>query len=952
MKQKIYLFLLLIIIFLSFNAQIEAATINVCPDTTGNCQYVGTKGIQEAIEKAADGDTISIKSGNYPSSSPIVIDKNYKYENCLLNTRGKKLTLSGEGNVVIDNQNGEPMTTGICVMGGEVNINSISVKQTLRFALYIQNAKAIVTNMKTIDIDNTSVVIRQSRVMIFNSLFTGGGIDVAGDSYARIENNTTYGGAISFNLCNNDQTTADVSNNIMARASITAACPQGAANIKLKNNIVYKGSTTGDMACVGPGADEGSCAAGELCTDVRYEWPGFVGADENGTICVWGEGWIQGDFNTRTDSLATKAGVGLSAGTCVSGNSASCKNYIAANPLPEIQTQNIQNTTTNTNQQTQTQIQERVDSGTITACPNGPSQICLQQAIDSSKNGNTIIIKSGTYSGSDNYPLSPDNTTTTCFINLGEKSLVLKGENGTVLFGEGHDKPDVYAKRNGICGRNSDVVIDSIRVKEFQGGGLNFANSRLVLKNSIIEGNDSGGTHFNNVSLLAVNNYFVANIGIQPAGTAAIKAYNNTFYESKAINTACNINVPPIDFINNIVVDPELTIGAGWIYGDCPDTASQFKTKNIKYNLIWKNNHPCYENHEYCDDFTGKVNADPQFVEPVIDQRGMAAWANFNFNPGSPAVGAGDPGIPGGKDLGISGGPCTNGASNTCGQFIQNNLPALPETVIPGLQQPGAQLPNPQGRVVFEDNVLPQFMPIINMIKIPFSDLFRDNNLIIASSFNSTSSNGWITKTTTPQTTTPAIAPATIIGKEFRNEAALQMIGFVNGDNIIAAVGAQKKQFVQNHRYRVSFKYTATSEFQIASGSDINDIFVTVPLNQGVSQFATTTFVSTKKGGCTAGNNCWLTFIVNNNTVNISDLKVEDLSEPVPQKKDEFFMNLFLYVFFSVVFIMFYHMALSIQNFNIFLMIAYFVIGGVVGLWFKSWEMGMAISMALTLIFI
>jgi len=326
---------------------------------------------------------------------------------------------------------------------------------------------------------------------------------------------------------------------------------------------------------------------------------------------------------------------------------------------------------------------------------SGTDVKAIQQAIDSAQNGDTILIKAGTYSGSQGLPYTGSNTQATCFINLGQKNLTLKGENGTILFGEGHDKPDTYASRAGICSDGGAVTIDNIRVKEFQGGGLRFTGGSLILKNSIIEGNDSGGMHFNNTSLLAVNNFFVANIGVQPRGLASIKVINNTFFSSKGINADCHKDLPSIDFVNNIVVDAELTIGAGWIVGDCPETVAQFKTKNIAYNIIWKENHPCYENHEYCTDFKGKINADPAFIEPVIDQRGMAGWANFGFKEGSPAVGAGDPTIPGPKNIGSTGGPCVDPSSSTCTTYISQNIPqpgeSSPETG-PG----GGSIENPE----------------------------------------------------------------------------------------------------------------------------------------------------------------------------------------------------------------------------------------------------------------
>lgn len=62
-------------------------------------------------------------------------------------------------------------------------------------------------------------------------------------------------------------------------------------------------------------------------------------------------------------------------------------------------------------------------------------------------------------------------------------------------------------------------------------------------------------------------------------------------------------------------------------------------------------------------------------------------------------------------------------------------------------------------------------------------------------------------------------------------------------------------------------------------------------------------------------------------------------------------MDLTLYIIFSAVFIMVIHFAFGIKNFNLFLMIGYFVLGGFIGFWFKSAEMGFIVAVVLSLIF-
>ncbi len=343
-------------------------------------------------------------------------------------------------------------------------------------------------------------------------------------------------------------------------------------------------------------------------------------------------------------------------------------------------------------------IPNRVDAITYTVCAAAGAGCDhvgsdgIQKAINEAHDGDTILIKGGTYTSA---------VTGTCAIDSGAKKLTIKGEsdsrggNGTMLFGEGHDKPDVYPNRAAVCVNGGELTIDDIHLKEFQGGAVRATNSRLILKNNVIDGHDSGAIHLYNSSVLAVNNYFVANSGggaLIPFGNSPIKAFNNTFYD-KALNAECGKDLPAIDFVNNIVVDIELTVGAGGIFGDCPATVTQFKNKHIAYNLIWKNrdntDHPCYPNHEYCDSYTGKISADPMLNVPAIDQRGWRWGGDFSPQDGSPVIGAGDPAVLGTKNLGATGGPCATPNTATCQQFITDNWPPAPQPPEPPPQPPG-----------------------------------------------------------------------------------------------------------------------------------------------------------------------------------------------------------------------------------------------------------------------
>jgi hypothetical protein len=267
-------------------------------------------------------------------------------------------------------------------------------------------------------------------------------------------------------------------------------------------------------------------------------------------------------------------------------------------------------------------------------------------------------------------------TATTCFLRIEGKTVTLKG-SGAIIFGEGHDKPylDPYQTRAGICVINGGVVLDGIRIKEFQKRCLVSYNSTVVAKNSIIEGCDEGGVSMlGNSKGLFVNNFFVATGAVLMWQNSYAKLVNNTIYASNIqyfFHPNSNDSAK-VEAINNIIVNEENTIGqVGW----WPTEVDKMNNSVFSNNLIWKNSKPCYPPLEYCADFPGKIVADPMFIEPVIDQRGMAAWANFGFKDGSPAVGKGDASIPGTKNLGQSGGPCSEPASSVCSSFISANTP-------------------------------------------------------------------------------------------------------------------------------------------------------------------------------------------------------------------------------------------------------------------------------------
>jgi hypothetical protein len=63
-------------------------------------------------------------------------------------------------------------------------------------------------------------------------------------------------------------------------------------------------------------------------------------------------------------------------------------------------------------------------------------------------------------------------------------------------------------------------------------------------------------------------------------------------------------------------------------------------------------------------------------------------------------------------------------------------------------------------------------------------------------------------------------------------------------------------------------------------------------------------------------------------------------------------MNIYYYIIFAAVYIMTIHFAIAIRNeFNTFLMIGLFVLGGTIGYFMNSYELGFTLSIVLSLVF-
>jgi hypothetical protein len=123
------------------------------------------------------------------------------------------------------------------------------------------------------------------------------------------------------------------------------------------------------------------------------------------------------------------------------------------------------------------------------------------------------------------------------------------------------------------------------------------------------------------------------------------------------------------------------------IGGGCFHNPGKLDNDTFSYNLIWGNegdNTKCGA-EELCEDFTGRVNADPKFVNPEA--------GDFHLQAGSPAINSGAPDIkdPDGSrsDMGVYGGP------GACGS--DPNLPGCisAPTSIPKVSNTPTPTPTP-----------------------------------------------------------------------------------------------------------------------------------------------------------------------------------------------------------------------------------------------------------------
>jgi parallel beta-helix repeat protein len=323
-----------------------------------------------------------------------------------------------------------------------------------------------------------------------------------------------------------------------------------------------------------------------------------------------------------------------------------------------------------------------------------PNQfLTIQEAIDTAKPGDTILVASGVYR------LSRGN------ITVAEKSITLKSSFGakkTIIEGRGSDPVITFVEdSHSVIDGFTITSINDTNTTAVRGGGIYCApSSSPSIINNIITGNSAvfgAGIYCADSATPTITNNVISGNNASSAGGGifAFKASpniaNNRIMENQASNAGCGFasykGSPRIT--NSIIWNNKATSGGGI---SCHKSSSSIVnvtitgnvagygggiffdrgSMTITNNILWANKDDLYSglfntdsrpNHTDVGDrdfwgINGNISADPQFMDPEN--------GDFRLRSGSPCIDAGNPDpiyndTDGSRnDMGAYGGPGAN----------------------------------------------------------------------------------------------------------------------------------------------------------------------------------------------------------------------------------------------------------------------------------------------------
>lgn len=309
---------------------------------------------------------------------------------------------------------------------------------------------------------------------------------------------------------------------------------------------------------------------------------------------------------------------------------------------------------------------------TWTVCPDGiaPPEGCqyfgaagIQQAIDQTADGDTVLVKAGDYNEVEiqiGFGAHPKKTNVTI---KGENKPTLKGKSAEVIIFIGGNSQGItiegfnisHAGAHGIAtGSNVSVVIRSNNIFNSANAGISIIEeSRASILNNVINNNEGSGIQVaSNANVEISNNLIHSNLG------PGVYAENSELFARN--NTVVNNHSNGIDCVSNCDLRNNISYGNNF-FGIIGANESAFT--NLKYNLSFGNtvanwNEPSGGQFPNWPPATN-LTVDPKFVSTT----------DYHLQAGSPAINAGDPSIldPDGSrsDIGAYGGPASCGLDPT-----------------------------------------------------------------------------------------------------------------------------------------------------------------------------------------------------------------------------------------------------------------------------------------------